>query len=80
MPTPKIRFGAGAFAGAAVALWLTPALQYSLPYFNAQVAEIDNDFIKHLVPVAEFSFQTRSTTGRSPDKRQRDISSPAPST
>lgn len=58
MPTPKIRFGAGAFAGGAVALWLTPALQYSLPYFNAHVAEIDNDFIKHLVPVAEFSFQT----------------------
>ena len=23
-------------------------LQYSLPYFNAQVASIDNDFLKHL--------------------------------
>ena len=33
-------------------------LQYSLPYFNTQLAEIDNGFIKHLVPVAEFAFQT----------------------
>ncbi len=33
-------------------------LQYSLPYFNAQVAAIDNDFFKHLIPVAEFAFQT----------------------
>jgi hypothetical protein len=33
-------------------------LQYSLPYFNSHVAGIDNDFIKHLVPVAEFAFQT----------------------
>jgi hypothetical protein len=33
-------------------------LQYSLPYFNSHVAAIDNDFLKHLVPVAEFTFQT----------------------
>ena len=33
-------------------------LQYSLPYFNSQLAAIDNDFLKHLVPVAEFAFQT----------------------
>jgi hypothetical protein len=33
-------------------------LQYSLPYFNSHVAAIDNDFLKHLVPVAEFAFQT----------------------
>ncbi len=33
-------------------------LQYSLPYFNAHVAAIDNDVLKHLVPVAEFAFQT----------------------
>ena len=33
-------------------------LQYSLPYFNTQLAEIDNDFLKHLVPIAEFAFQT----------------------
>jgi len=33
-------------------------LQYSLPYFNAHVAGIDNDFIKHLVPIAEVAFST----------------------
>jgi hypothetical protein len=33
-------------------------LQYSLPYFNTQLAEINHDFLKHLVPVAEFAFQT----------------------
>jgi hypothetical protein len=33
-------------------------LQYSLPYFNTQLAEIDNDFLKHLIPIAEFAFQT----------------------
>ncbi len=33
-------------------------LQYSLPYFNTQLAEIDNDFLKRLIPVAEFAFQT----------------------
>jgi hypothetical protein len=33
-------------------------LQYSLPYFNTQLAEIDNDFLRHLVPIAEFAFQT----------------------
>jgi hypothetical protein len=33
-------------------------LQYSLPYFNADVASIDNDFAKHLVPIAEFALQT----------------------
>jgi hypothetical protein len=33
-------------------------LQYSLPYFNSHIAAIDKDFLKHLVPVAEFTFQT----------------------
>ena len=33
-------------------------LQYSLPYFSSHVAAIDNDFLKHLIPVAEFTFQT----------------------
>jgi hypothetical protein len=33
-------------------------LQYSLPYFNSHVASIDNDFLEHLIPVAEFAFQT----------------------
>lgn len=33
-------------------------LQYSLPYFSSHVAAIDNDFLKHLTPVAEFTFQT----------------------
>jgi hypothetical protein len=33
-------------------------LQYSLPYFNSHVASIDNDFVRHLIPVAEFAFQT----------------------
>ena len=33
-------------------------LQYSLPYLNSQVAGINNDFVKHLIPIAEFAFQT----------------------
>ena len=42
-------------------------LQYSLPYFNTQLAEIDNDFLKHLVPIAEFAAsRRRSTMARSP--------------
>ena len=31
-------------------------LQYSLPYYNANVAEISNDFFKHLIPITEFTF------------------------
>ncbi len=31
-------------------------VQYSLPYYNSHVAEIDNAFFKHLVPIAEFAF------------------------
>ena len=31
-------------------------LQYSLPYYNANVGAIDNAFFKHLVPVTEFVF------------------------
>jgi hypothetical protein len=31
-------------------------VQYSLPYYNSHVAEIDNDFFKHLIPIAEFAF------------------------
>ncbi len=33
-------------------------LQYSLPYFSSHVAAIDNEFWKHLIPVAEVNFQT----------------------
>jgi hypothetical protein len=31
-------------------------LQYSLPYFNSSVGEIDNDFVRHLIPITEFAF------------------------
>ena len=31
-------------------------LQYSLPYYNANVGEISNDFFKHLIPITEFTF------------------------
>ena len=31
-------------------------IQYSLPYFNANVAQIDNAFIKRLIPITEFTF------------------------
>ena len=31
-------------------------VQYSLPYYNSQVGEIDNDFFKHLIPLVEFAF------------------------
>ena len=33
-------------------------LQYSLPYFNAHVAQIDNAFLKHLIPIVEVDFST----------------------
>ena len=33
-------------------------LQYSLPYYNSQVGEIGNDFLRHLIPIAEFAFST----------------------
>ena len=31
-------------------------IQYSLPYYNANVAAIDNAFFKHLIPITEFVF------------------------
>jgi len=31
-------------------------IQYSLPYFNSNVAAIDNEFFKHLIPLTEFTF------------------------
>jgi hypothetical protein len=31
-------------------------IQYSLPYFNQNVAQIDNAFIKRLIPITEFTF------------------------
>ena len=31
-------------------------IQYSLPYFNSNVAAIDNAFFKHLIPLTEFTF------------------------
>ncbi len=33
-------------------------VQYSLPYYNSHVAEIDNEFFKHLIPITEFAFST----------------------
>jgi hypothetical protein len=45
-------------------------LQYSLPYFNSQLAAIDNDFLKRLVPVAEFAFQTPIHNGGAAGQRQ----------
>ena len=34
-------------------------VQYSLPYMNANVSEIGGpDFVKHLIPITEFAFQT----------------------
>jgi len=47
-------------------------VQYSLPFYNSQVAAIDNDFFKHLIPLTEFAFSkpiynfapgTNQTTG-----------------
>ena len=34
------------------------SLQYSLPYYNANVGEIGNGFLKHLIPTVEFAFST----------------------
>jgi hypothetical protein len=31
-------------------------VQYSLPYYNSHIAEIDNDVFKHIVAVTEFTF------------------------
>jgi hypothetical protein len=31
-------------------------IQYSLPFYNSHVAEIDNDFFKHVIPITEFAF------------------------
>lgn len=31
-------------------------IQYNLPYFNSQVAAIDNGFLRHLIPLTEFTF------------------------
>lgn len=31
-------------------------IQYSLPFFNSHISEIDNSFVKHLVPITEFTF------------------------
>ncbi len=31
-------------------------IQYSLPYFNANVAQIDNEYLKHIVALTEFTF------------------------
>ena len=47
-------------------------IQYSLPYYNSNVAEIDNEFFRRLVPITEFTFSkpianyalgTNQTTG-----------------
>ena len=52
-------------------------LQYSLPYYSANVAEIGNDFLKHLIPIAEFAFQTPIHNGAPPGQPQQELSSPA---
>ena len=31
-------------------------LQYSFPYYNSHVAGIDSEFLKHLIPITEFTF------------------------
>ena len=31
-------------------------IQYSLPYLNSHVSAIDNGFLKHLIPITEFTF------------------------
>ena len=33
-------------------------VQYSLPYYNSHIGEIDSDFLRRLIPVAEFAFST----------------------
>ena len=33
-------------------------VQYSLPYYSSHVAAINNDFVKHLIPVTEFTFSS----------------------
>jgi hypothetical protein len=33
-------------------------LQYSLPYFNSHIGEIDNDLFNHLIPIVEVAFST----------------------
>jgi methionine-rich copper-binding protein CopC len=33
-------------------------LQYSLPYFNTHLGNINNDLVKHLIPIVEFALQT----------------------
>jgi hypothetical protein len=47
-------------------------LQYSLPYYNSHITGIDNEFVKHLIPITEFTFSkpvsnfapgTNQTTG-----------------
>jgi hypothetical protein len=47
-------------------------LQYNLPYYNSHIAGIDNEFVKHLIPITEFTFSrpianfasgTNQTTG-----------------
>jgi hypothetical protein len=47
-------------------------IQYSLPYYNSHIAQIDNDFVSHLIPLVEFTFSkpvsnfapgTNGTTG-----------------
>ena len=47
-------------------------VQYSLPYYNSHVGEIDDAFFKHLIPITEFTFSkpisnyapgTNQTTG-----------------
>jgi hypothetical protein len=40
-------------------------IQYSLPYLNSNVAAIDNDFFRHLIPLTELAF-TKPVTNFAP--------------
>ena len=47
-------------------------VQYSLPFYNSQVAAIDNDLFKHLIPLTEFAFSKpiyEFRAGNRPDDR-----------
>ena len=54
-------------------------VQYSLPYYNSHVAEIDNNFFKHLVPIAEFVFSKPLYNYAPGEARRPARSSRAPS-
>ena len=54
-------------------------VQYSLPYFNSNVAEIDNGFLKHLIPLTEVAFSAPVANVPREPTRSPERSSRAPS-